>query len=793
MQFFAHSGNRGGHWEPLAEHLQSVSRRACDFAEVFGAGQQAFLAGMLHDLGKYSEQFQQRLQGARVSLDHWSIGAVACARWSKRFGMAPALAIQGHHVGLSKIPAGDFARDLDREIVSNPSRHALSDLVVGRRRLDADGLRIAKLTSGLQITNDVQLAAGQMLDVRMLFSALVDADFLETEAHFEGDSESLRRPRPEGPALDVECAWKALHERLNYVRKGVVADRFRAVRERLLADCLAAGETSSPGSFTLTAPTGAGKTLAMLAFALAHARRHRLRRIVLAMPFLNIVDQTARQYAEMFSPTAGFSEPFVLEQHSLVESLLAESLGSSPEDSVDVRNRLRRQLAENWDAPIILTTTVQLLESLHSHKPGRCRKLHRLANAVILLDEAQTLPPKLAPLTLATLSRLTDPTGPYRSSVVFATATQPAFATLGRRVASYYRAGWGPREIVRDVPSLFAVAKSRTHVEWRDDRPVALKELARELSRATRVLAIVNLKRHAEALAIELGRLAPEGLFHLSTNMCPAHREATLKTIRVRLDDPTDPVTRVVATQCVEAGVDLDFRPITPEVPVLYRAVAPLDAIAQAAGRANRSGRSETARVVVFQVADQGKRTYPPGYGEGIAATQVVLSQLRARDIHPDDVDLIHDPEWIRRYYENLYSGVGRPEQPSPDEAELDAAIREGSFEKVAKHYRLIDENAINVVVPFDPELYESLRRELKGANACNSAFLRGWQRKARRLAVALFRPQRDSRLWAYLDPIRFDDQEMTTDEANWFWPLSGFVYDSVVGLRYPEDCGLLI
>lgn len=791
MEYFAHSKNRGERWEPLHEHLTHVAQLAADFAKPFGASEQAFLAGLLHDLGKYSERFNRRLNGAAVSLDHWSLGAAAAARWGKAWGLIPALAIQGHHVGLGLLTTDwkQFSFTLENEIAQNQDRHALASLLQGRERLEADGLRLEKVSTGLRISPDQELVAGDMLDVRMLFSALVDADFLETESHFEGDALKPRRPRPPGPIFTVESAWNALRQRLEGVRKGSVADSLRTVREQLLTDCLTVAD-SPTGAFTLTAPTGAGKTLAMLAFALAHARKNRLRRVVLAMPFLNIVDQTAGQYEAMFCPATGFADHFVLEQHSLAEDLFAEPTNDAARKS----KQLRRQLAENWDAPIILTTTVQLLESLHAHKPSRCRKLHRLAEAVILLDEAQTLPPHLAPLTLATLSRLTDPQGPYRSSVVFATATQPAFAALGQRVAKYYRSGWYPREIVRDPAALFAAAKARTQIEWREEHSLTLPTLAHEMVQSPRCLCIVNLKRHAIALASQLQQLAPDGLFHLSTNMCPAHREQVLAAILARLNDPAEPITRVVATQCVEAGVDMDFRPPSsaPDLPVLFRALAPLDSIAQAAGRANRNGLSERARAVVFQIDDAGKATYPPGYEHGIESTVSLLSELRNKGRNPNGIDLIHDPEWIAKYYRKLYDIVGRDQEPSRDERPLHDALQRGDFAEVARLYKLIDTAAINVIVPYDRRVFRDLRRELQATTDPKPGYLRSWKQRARKHAVAIRPPAASSNQWAYLEPIRFGQEDLQTHEASWFWPVPSVQYDQVVGLKWPDE-GLIV
>ena len=237
-----------------------------------------------------------------------------------------------------------------------------------------------------------------------------------------------------------------------------------SLREKLMQNCIDAAE-KPPGLFSLTAPTGSGKTLAMLAFALHHARKHGLRRIILVMPFLNIIDQTAKIYENIFSPENGFDLATVLQHHSMADIEFAESSNETDE----ALNR-KHLLCENWDAPVILTTNVQLLESLMADRPSRCRKLHRLAQSVILFDEVQTLPISLVKATLATLSRLSDPKGPYRTSIVFATATQPAFEAFNNDVLKdFTSAGWHPTEIVTETKPFYEVAALRHHVAWRYD------------------------------------------------------------------------------------------------------------------------------------------------------------------------------------------------------------------------------------------------------------------------------------------------------------------------------------
>ncbi len=374
--YLAHSPNDDGAGvaELLGDHLRRVAERAAGFAAAFGAGQQARAAGLLHDLGKYGDQFQRRLRNpSERGRDHSTVGALA-ALTSRDFRLLPALAIAGHHAGLDVLlELRRACRQMLDALKSHPEKFTSADRQMLLKRFTADGLGLPQLDQGLVPTGQF---AADMLDVRMLFSALVDADFLETEAHFNGDARTPRRPRREGPSLDAGRAILAFQRHLGAVRHTHRDAPMADAREALYSACVAAAARPQ-GLYTLSAPTGAGKTLAMLAFALHHAKARGLRRIVVVMPFLNILDQTADVYRAVFSPANGFVPHTVLEHHSLADQ------GARPPDGAteDGAWNMSRLLVENWDAPVILTTTVQFFESLLSARPSRCRKLHRLARS----------------------------------------------------------------------------------------------------------------------------------------------------------------------------------------------------------------------------------------------------------------------------------------------------------------------------------------------------------------------------------------------------------------------------
>lgn len=770
--FFAHSQNDAGTGVPetLLDHLRLVADTAAKFASAFDVEDQACAAGLCHDLGKYADQFQKRLRDPNErSRDHWTAGAALLISLFGQRGLIPALAVAAHHTGLGQFPsrAKEFGADVAAALKAEPGQFTETKLRILWERFTQDGFQQPSFSDGLVPSGSF---AADMLDVRMFFSALVDADFLETEAHFEGDAQTPRRPRPPGPALDIPRAVAAFDSYVVEIRRQFAHAPMAASREVLLRACIDAA-AGSQGLFSLSAPTGSGKTLAMLAFALHHALKHGLRRIVLVMPFLNIIEQAAAIYYHIFSEENGFSPNTVLEHHSLA--------GHHDDSTVDVSANqddsrpTARLLAENWDAPVILTTSVQLLQSLMANRPGRCRKLHRLARSVILFDEVQTLPLGLAVATLATLSRLADPSGPYRSTVLFATATQPAFHVLDERVCKEFASsGWRPREMVPDAEALFAEASGRVHVCWRHTLPIGFDELAEELMKHEQVLAIVNLKRHAVQLATALRERGATALLHLSTNMCPAHRTKVLRRVNKRLRGGR-PI-RLVSTQCVEAGVDLDF-------PVVYRALAPLEAVAQAAGRCNRHGSRPTGSVVVFKPRDD-RSLYPPGYRQAVNATEVFLAGL-AGGGSLDDIEIINHPERLQAYFRQFYSLAGRETTEGADERELLEAIRAGDFAEVARLYRLIREDAINVLVPYDEAAFEQLCAELAPRGKRPPGFAADWFRRAVPYAVSLFRPPAHAELWNLLEPVQFGRRPLENYEADWFTALPGLGYDPLFGL----------
>ncbi|CAN5792019.1 CRISPR-associated helicase/endonuclease Cas3 [soil metagenome] len=685
MTYYAHTakdadGNPVGveAWQPLSTHLLNVARLAREFARPLRLEAEAEIAGLLHDLGKYSRRFQARLHDNSIrGINHWSAGASVAFQHR---ALEAAFAIEGHHTGMPAFLNNDDEPGAGTGLECLKQR--LLKLRDPKLALEVNGFSestfdLLNLFGSEKFTiperrepSAAETDFARALRTRMLFSCLVDADFLDTEAHFDATKAGLRSV----PELTPDRALEVLRADLaNRPSEGAINE----LRGRLLADCLLAAE-ESPGLFSLTAPTGSGKTLASLAFALRHAAVNNarlakddpniFRRVIVVIPYTSIIEQTAQVYRELFEPL--FGPHYLLEHHSAVGP--RERKEDAGHDAEEDRLRRARLAQENWDAPLVVTTSVQFFESLFGHKPSQCRKLHNIGRSVVLFDEVQTLPLKLVPSLLSAVNLLVKD---YGVTAVFGTATQPAFASA----ASAIPEGWRPREI-SSQPRAMAEALRRTRITRRsDDQRTTWAGLAAELGGHPQVLCVVNLKRHARELFTALKVAESQGpAFHLSASMCPAHRQVKLAEVRRRLlaGEPC----RLISTQLIEAGVDVDF-------PRVYRAMGPLDSIIQTAGRCNREGRmSEAGDVIVFRPEDDGK---PPGaYAQAAAVTEAFLTE------NPD-ADL-HQPETYAAYFARLYGTLG-PQAAKDDPAF--AFSERLDFPAAARACRLVGEDTRSVVV----------------------------------------------------------------------------------------------
>lgn len=659
-------------WHSLEEHLRSTAVQARRFAEGWGAGEIAFVAGLWHDLGKYAPDWQRFLSeagvdapvasddapdsGKRRGPDHSTAGAIHClqAFGEKSYiGSAIASTIAAHHMGLSN-------RSCLRDRLSKPEKRTRYEKAHGAVPAGLLDLEAAPafpgFLAGSTTTPAAKAAAWTRLEVfiRMLFSALVDADFLDTERFYKSGDATAMGSRPTfRPVTEYLAALEAHLARFSMAPVTPVVVQ----RQQVLGWCRRAA-LGPRGAYSLTVPTGGGKTLSSLAFALRHAEKHGLRRVVVALPFLSILDQTADVFRDIFEKTLG--GPALIEHHSNV---------TAAHDTV--ANRLA---AENWDAPLVVTTQVQLFESLFSNRSRDCRKLHNLANSVVILDEVQTLPAELlAPI----LDQLQELRAHYGVTLVLTTATQPALHS--RRFPAKVFAGLEPApvEIVPpdSIQGLFEALR-RVEVEWPgDDEPRDWPGLAEELAGFERVLAIVHRRQDAVDLWRACEAIRPGEWTHLSALMCPEHRRKVLAEIRRRL--AAGEPCRVVSTQLVEAGVDVDF-------PVVFRAMAGLESLAQSAGRCNREGRLPgRGRFVVFN-----PETDPPALLKQHRDLARVM--LRARP----GLDLMA-PATFREYFDTLYASRNL------DAKAIQPLREELKFDDVASTFRMIENVGETVFVPY--------------------------------------------------------------------------------------------
>jgi len=661
---FAHT-SQTRFWEPLENHLAEVAALAKEFAEAFRAGEWGEIVGHCHDLGKASQEFQDYLRVPRQGEDaseqdampgrvnHSSFGAIYIDQLLKSpEGRMMAFCIAGHHAGLpNAIPVDDAT-----------SKSALS------LRLADDTLPHVD-DPGLQFNNPKipfvprrdEAAFSVAFFVRMVFSCLVDADRTCTAAFCdpEGAAEA-RKPRP---------SLKELRERLDgfLQTKQMEASDTPVNRQRrvVLEDCIRAA-AGSAGIYSLQVPTGGGKTLSSLAFALHHLT-DRMRRVVVAIPFTSIIEQTAQVYRDALG---NMGERALVEHHTNV----------LPEQ----QTRANQLGTENWDAPLIVTTNVQLLESLFAAATTPCRKLHRLANSVIILDEAQTLPVELLHPTLRALRELVDH---YGCTIVLCTATQPAL-----QHSDVFPIGLHVTPIIRDVAALFSEMR---RVQIQDAGLLSDDDLAARLLQQPQVLCIVNTRKHASQLYQKLTAMTgTDTVFHLSTRMCGAHRRETLATIRKRVSDGLP--CRIISTQLIEAGVDLDL-------PAVYRAAAGFDSIAQAAGRCNREGKAAMGTTYVFD-----SETKPP---RGLLAQ----GANTAKELWPEHGHDPLAPNAIREYFNLMYwkNKSSWDKEGIMQEMSLGGSSLILQFREIARKYVLIRDIQLSVLIPHNKEA-EYLQEQLE-------------------------------------------------------------------------------
>ena len=641
--FYAHI-SEDGRKQTVLEHLEGTARLASEFAEVFGEAQLGQLVGLAHDIGKYTPGFQKRLNGG-PKVDHLSAGAFEVMKLQQ---FPAAFCVAGHHGG---IPDGGARED-----------HGGQSTLMGRlAKVQSGGVEdYAAFKEELELTGVLpRQSFGNDLPavcffIRMLFSCLVDADYLDTERFMNGNILKAKGDSNlNGSGWSNSADMEELDRRLQKYVSGWFPPRneLNGLRWKILESCIEKGEKEEPGLFSLTVPTGGGKTVASLAFAIRHAKVHGKKRVIYVIPYTSIIEQTA----DVFRNILGAEN--VLEHHS----------GVSYKDEGGVSEETLRKIkaTENWDMPVIVTTAVQFFESLYSNMPSKCRKLHNIADSVIVFDEAQMLPvPYLRPCVHA-ISQLIEK---YNVSAVLCTATQPALENIFKKYLPDHSA-------IELCPEGIRKNDIFRRVTFRNVGKLTWEELGKTLNEQRQVLCIVNSRKNANQI---FQMLEGEGIFHLSTLMYPEHRRRILSEIRERLK--AGEVCKVVSTSLIEAGVDVDF-------PAVFREEAGLDSILQAAGRCNREGKRSNAESVVTIFRTESRP--PQLFAIPIGAARSVL-------MHRED---IASEEAIHEYFTELLNLKGEDAQ---DKKQILKRMESGDFpfKSIAEDFKLIENDVKTIYIP---------------------------------------------------------------------------------------------
>lgn len=644
--FYAHTDENStkDNWQLLSDHLSQVAGLSKQFADDFSAEELAFTGGLFHDIGKYSHEFQRRLEGAPIRVDHSTAGAlVARSLYNPSISRILEYIITGHHTGI--LNYGSTESGLQERL----NKPFLPDYSAYK-----DEINPPDLAHFIPKINFLKKGRGYTLSffIRMLYSCIVDADSLDTERYADKEKAALR-----GGYDSIDLLYERFSEYIDKLRSNSEKKELNKIRDDIFNQCSKKAGLK-PGLFSLTVPTGGGKTLSSMAFALNHMKLNGLNRVFYVIPYTSIIEQNAEVFRNIFGSKN------VLEHHSNFDPS-----DESRDEDTSIREIFRLS-CENWDIPVVVTTNVQFFESLFSHKRSRCRKIHNLAKSVIILDEAQMLPTHyLRPC----LSALTELVRNYGSTVVICTATQPKIGDLVD--CSVY-----PVEIV-DAPDTIYEAFKRVTIEnlgILDDG-----DLIERLKKLHQVLCIVNTRKHAQILYDHLSQSGP--CFHLSAKMCPVHRRKHLKMIKQTL--ATGSSCRVISTQLIEAGVDIDF-------PVVFRAMTGIDSIGQAAGRCNREAKIDNGQVFIFTSSEpHGKAT---SWQKRVAEIGEMIIQS-----HEDPLSLSAVSDYFTKLY--FYEGSDSLDRKKILQS-LEERLNEIAFpfEDVSNEFRFIENNTRDIIIPYD-------------------------------------------------------------------------------------------
>ena len=668
MQYLAHTKDM--RQQTMKEHACNVARLSEMFADEFDSGKYAYYVGMYHDIGKYTSLFQRRVRGEAIRAEHSLAGAVEFYEANanpKHIQYPGALCIAGHHSGIPNFTDKGADELIGSSLTARLKRKNKSVMPdpVWQNELDTGKQDIADLPwPSFEGSETKKLS--KAFWCHFLYSCLTDADFLDTAA-FMGETALNTCPNVGNFENLIAKANSHIEE------KGWLKDsdnELNQKRSEILRNCINCGDSSKPGLFSLTVPTGGGKTFASLMFALHHARANSKKRIVYVIPYTSIIEQNAQVFREILGDDS------ILEHHSNHSYELKPN--ASEEECA--RTLKLAKATENWDAPIIVTTAVQFFESLFSNKPGKSRKIHNLANSVIVFDEAQMLPmPFLYPCVFAIAELVQN----YGATAVLCTATQPA---LWKILCRYLT---NPR-ITEICPKELSESRTfqRVTFEWQRGR-LEWASLAWQVAENRQALCILNSRKKAYRLFEEISQLRPkEEVFHLSTLMVPVHRQKILAKVKERIDPKQNLPCVVISTSLIEAGVDVDF-------PHVYREINGLDSILQAAGRCNREGRNSASEslVTVFELLDNNGSFL---FRLPVAVCKRTIEQYSLKD---PSLSGIASPEVIKSYFHNLFTWKG----DDLDARHILDLLGDKKHADVAREFQIIDSQR-SVFIPYDKE-----------------------------------------------------------------------------------------
>ena len=655
VRYFAHSKNDQGSAHDLVSHLNGVVAIMKTFTDNPIYEKIFQTTGLLHDFGKYQPGFQKYLRegGRRGSVPHSSWGAAIAVQHNQ---FEAAFAIDGHHKGLPD--KGSLKTDIyefeepEHPLLASVCHEFFRENPVDEKEIDYND-------TGLKGTE-------KELFIRMLFSALTDADWLDTEKHFDNSSSEKRSTKVFDPPfllekLEKEIGGKSKAGQLNTLRNEV---RNYAISKA----------KSKTGFFSMTLPTGMGKTLASVSWALNHAQHNKLKRIIIVLPFISIIDQTAQELKRIFG------EDWVLEHHSnFVDDEEADK--NIADENLIEEAYTRRLATENWDYPIIVTTSVQFFESLFGNKPARCRKVHNIAQSVVIFDEVQTLPKELV---LPTLSMLKNVQKVMGTSFLFCTATQPAF-----QKSEGFDGIESIQSLVENPRAVFDTTRRVVYLPINNYEPITIEDLSEKLLKHNdSALCVFNTKKQALLFFNEIQNRSSYKVFHLSTGMYPEHRKKVIRNIRTCLCNKEKIV--VSSTQLIEAGVDFDF-------PSVYREIAPLESIIQSAGRCNREGKMDrSGEVYIFSIE-----------GSGSPNKQYRSLSEFANSMYKTNETLLYEHDFFGDYYRKVFK-LFIPE----DRKNIGQSRLGFNFKTVAESYHLIENKTTPIFILCEESkaVYEKIR-----------------------------------------------------------------------------------